>query len=102
MLPNFIEALLRISVIVAQKRDHRVQPLSVTFDNFVISVVKRDCATLEGFALKDQIQVPEVQEVLDHYKPKLMELYDKMKIAEWSSFDITHYSSFGRLTFKGT
>lgn len=86
---------------VAKRKELKAEPLSVTFDNFVKSTMRHGCARLEGFVLTEETQDPKAQEVLLHYEQKLLELYDKLKIAEWSHLETSHYFSFGRISLNG-
>ena len=101
LLPNFIEAMLRIAIVTFQRKGFKAEPLSVTLENFLKTVVKHDCASLEGFIFADQLHCSDLQNIFDYYQPKLLELYDKLKISEWGAFESTHYSCFGKISFNG-
>jgi len=101
MLPNFIEAIIRIAVAVYQKKGLQREPLSVVIDNYIRTTMRNDCITMEGQVLLDQTKCNEVQEILNYYREKLNELYDKIKIPDWKPMDNEHYESFGKISLLG-
>jgi len=99
-LTNFIESVIRIAYLLSRSKGLKAEPLSVIFDTYV-KITMINCCVIEGFALAEEAEDIEVQEIMDYYEDKLFELYEKLKIIAWSPLDYSNYFTFDKISYSG-